>query len=102
MSGGSYNYLSSKVGDSELLESYEDVEAMLQRLQELEYASEVAKETESVLADFDTLKQLEAKIQAKSRNLASVWHAVEWWDSRDWSEDEVKKAVSEFQLNQSN
>lgn len=111
MSGGSYDYLYFKVeeGALKLLDSYEEVQAMLQRLQGLEYASEVAKETEKVLEDLNILRQIpetelelklasiEARILAKSRKLALVWRAIEWWDSGDCLEKKVKKAITEFQ-----
>lgn len=108
MSGGSYNYIYYWVeeGVEELVERRKDVEAMLQRLQGLNYASEVAKETENVLKDLNVLEQMQAqlkvRIQARARNLAQVWQAVEWWDSRDWSEQEVKEAIAQFQRDLAN
>lgn len=103
MSGGSYHYLYCYVdeGALELLKRQDDVQAMYERLCQLEYAHSAAKETKSLLADLEQLKQtianLEAKIETKSKNLANVWIKVEMWDSRDESEEEVKKAIAEFQ-----
>jgi hypothetical protein len=112
MSGGSYNYLCYKADESalELLESRGDVEKMLQRLRQLDYAVRAAQVTEDLLKDLDQLNQLrvqfdrkieeyERKIKPKRQSLIEVWQAVEWWDSRDWSEQEVKEAIADFETN---
>lgn len=115
MSGGSYNYIYYWVeeGVEELVERRKDVKAMLQRLQGLKYASNVAKETEIVLEDLNVLEQMQAqlelqlvpikaRIEARARNLAQVWQAVEWWNSHDWSEQKVKSAIAQFQRDLAN
>ncbi|PSB49463.1 hypothetical protein C7B80_01595 [Cyanosarcina cf. burmensis CCALA 770] len=107
MSGGSYNYLYCVADESalELLEQLSDVEAMLQRLRQLDYANEAAQATESLLKELDEFKQLlaqsEPKIQLKSQSLMEVWQAVEYWDSRDWFEQRVREAIANFQNNKS-
>lgn len=101
MSGGSYNYVYCYLeeGALELLERKDDVQAMYQRLCELEYAQLAAQETNSVLADLEQLQQTIAQLDRKLRNpnLAKVWKAVEWWDSRDIYEQDVLDAIAEFQ-----
>ncbi|MDV2997046.1 MAG: hypothetical protein N4J56_006751 [Chroococcidiopsis sp. SAG 2025] len=105
MSSGSYNYLSCTADESasELLESRGDVAQMLQCLRQLEYATQAAQVTESLLKELDEFKQLlaqsEPKIQLNSQSLMEVWQAVEDWDSRDWSEQRVREAIANFYNN---
>lgn len=87
MSGGSYNYLCHKTDD--LSGRRGTVEEMAQRLEGLPYASEAAADTRRVLA-------LLADAQAQAERLADVWHAVEWWDSSDYGEDDVRDAIAKY------
>lgn len=67
MSGGIYNYTHYWVeeGALELLERQDDVQAMYERLCQLEYAQPVAQETKSVLADLEQLKQTIAQLDSQ-------------------------------------
>lgn len=87
MSGGSYNYLFCHVRGLE--EQRSDLEAMATRLAGLPYAQSAAEATRHVIALLD---QAEAAAQA----LAEVWRAVEWWDSADYGEDQVREVVEEY------
>lgn len=120
MSGEKYNYIHYWVeeGALELLERQADVQAMYERLRELGYAQLAAKETESVLVDLKQLKQsitqieqtiaqlelelvpLKTRIETRGRNLSDVWKAVEWWDSRDESEQKVLEAISQLEASE--
>lgn len=89
MSGGSYNYLATHVTGLE--DRHDDiVEALAARLDGLGYATEAAAETRKVLEILDEAEKV-------AQRLYDVWHAVEWWDSGDSGEEQVRKAVSEFQ-----
>lgn len=95
MSGGSYGYLAS-LDMSELVERASkdgDIQQMADRLAGLGYASDAARETEELLL---TLRQMENRINAMKNRLALVWRAVEWWDSCDCSEDDVKAALERY------
>lgn len=83
MSGGSYNYLYLNV--PELGGHREHLEAMAARLDGLPYAAKAAAATRQILAVLD------------DEALAGVWQAVEWWDSADYSEDQVREAVAEYE-----
>lgn len=93
MSGGSYNYLCYK-GPSELLDSgHADLESMALRLAGLGYATDAARETEKLLL---ILRQTEVQLAARINRLSAIWHAIEWWDSCDSGEDEVKFALEQY------
>lgn len=88
MSGGSYNYLATHVTGLE--DRSDDIVRMAARLDGLGYATEAAAETRKVLEILDEAEKV-------AQRLYDVWHAVEWWDSGDSGEEQVRKAVSEFQ-----
>ena len=95
MSGGSYNYLGTICGDdlAELLGKESDLRSMADRLAGLGYAEDAARETEELLV---MLRQWRTRAEVRVRRLADVWHAVEWWDSCDTSEDGVRKALAGY------
>lgn len=95
MSGGSYNYLGLICYDdlAELLGKESDLRDMADRLAGLGYAQDAARETEELLT---MLRQWRTRAEVRVRRLSDVWKAVEWWDSRDSSEDQVRKALAEY------
>ncbi len=95
MSGGSYNYLGTISNDdlAELLTKEGEIRAMADRLAGLGYAQDAARETEELLV---MLRQWKTRAEVRVRRLAGVWHAVEWWDSCDWSEDQVRRSLAEY------
>lgn len=94
MSGGSYNYLIHKDA-GELLQGngVGDLQAMSDRLAGLGYAVDAARETQEVLLQ---IRQAQNRIQTSIDRLRVVWRAVEWWDSCDSSESDLKKALGEY------
>ncbi|MEU1071924.1 MULTISPECIES: hypothetical protein [unclassified Streptomyces] len=93
MSGGSYNYLFTAQDLEDLQARRHDLEEMANRLAGLGYAQDAARETEELLALF---RQWETRAALRMRRLADVWHAVEWWDSNDSSEDAVHEALAKY------
>jgi hypothetical protein len=87
MSGGSYDYLCFKADD--LSGRRGTVEEMAQRLEGLPYASPAAADTRRVLALLDEARAL-------AERLSDVWHAVEWWDSGDYGEDDAREAIAKY------
>jgi hypothetical protein len=86
MSGGSYNYLcwhSSGLGQQR-----GDIKAMAERLESGGYFA-AARSTRDVLRLLDGAERA-------AQALEDVWHAVEWADSGDSSEDRVRGAVAAF------
>jgi len=93
MSGGSYHYL-CQLFWLEPLRFASELEAMQQRLAGLHYGKRAAAATAEVLK---MVREFEPACAAAQERLGGVWKAVEWWDSCDWSEDEVIAAVREFE-----
>lgn len=86
MSGGSYNYLYCHVTGLE--EQRSDIERMEERLQASGYYA-AARATREVLYMLDAAERI-------AQSLHDVWLAVEWRDSNDWGEDQVREAVEKF------
>jgi hypothetical protein len=85
MSGGSYDYLYLKELDSHV----HLIEEMANRLKELGYDAAAAR-TREVVTKF-------AEIVALQTELESVWHAVEWLDSCDWTKETVAEILAKWQ-----
>jgi hypothetical protein len=93
MSGGSYSYLFAAQDLEDLQAHRHDLEEMANRLAGLGYAQDAARETEELLLLF---RQWETRAAVRMQRLADVWHAVEWWDSNDSSEDGVHEALTKY------
>ena len=91
MSGGSYNYLCYK-DSHEIHNNIGDLNDMRDRLIDLGYL-DAAKETESIIL---MLNAFEVRLQARIDKLNKVWQAVEWYDSNDFGEDEIKKEIERY------
>ena len=100
MSGGSYEYLFAKEaygnGGPRSMSIW-DFEAelghMMERLAELGYAEDAARETEDLRA---IMRQAQVRMQARIDRLRGVWHAVEWWESGDSGEDGVREELAKY------
>lgn len=92
MSGGSYDYLCVKEAD-DLFADASQLQRMADRLAGLGWAEDVAKDTYDLLAIITTQR---TRVDAAMRRLRDVFHAVEWWDSMDWSEDQVRQALDTY------
>lgn len=93
MSGGSYNYLCHAFDLDDLLERRHSLREMADRLAGLGYAEDAAKETEELLV---LLNQWCVRAEVRRNRLADVWKAVEWWDSCDSGEDDVREALAKY------
>ena len=92
MSGGSYNYICfADVVD--LFHNQRNIESMYDRLHSLGYADDAANETIDMLV---MIRDAYSTIENYRKRLEPVWKAVEWWDSNDSGEEEVKKALDEY------
>jgi hypothetical protein len=92
MSGGSYNYLCGKDQGS-IIDYQDELEKMSNRLAGLGYAVDAAKETEELIL---IIRQFLNRAGARIDRLSAVWKAVEWWDSCDWGEEELKEALTRY------
>lgn len=86
MSGGVYNYLFTRIDTIE--ERRTDIGFMAERLEASGYYA-AARATRNVLVLLDA-------VQAVADGLTDVWKAVEWADSGDCNEDQVREAVRGF------
>lgn len=85
MSGGSFNYLCNQSL------SNGDLEQMADQLDEMAPNSAAAKETRALV---DLLRRIDG-----DEALRGVWRAVEWWRSSDYSEDQAREAIAEYDQN---
>lgn len=93
MSGGSYNYLCWARDLEDLNGKRDTLREMADRLAGLGYAQDAAAETEELLV---MLQQWEVRATVRAARLAEVWKAVEWWDSCDSGEDDVRGALAAY------
>ncbi|MFJ9633819.1 hypothetical protein ACIRU8_39605 [Streptomyces sp. NPDC101175] len=93
MSGGSYGYLFAAKDLEDLHAQRFNLEEMANRLAGLGYAQDAARETEELLVLF---RQWETRAAVRIQRLADIWHAVEWWDFNDSSEDQVRDALATY------
>jgi hypothetical protein len=92
MSGGSYDYLCHK-DIEDLFNMDRQLQEMSDRLAGLGYADDAARETQEFILN---LRQFRNRIEAAAKRLNGVWYAVEWWDSGDYGEEQVKEALAEY------
>lgn len=92
MSGGSYNYLYCKDPD-QIIDEQAELERMSSRLAGLGYAVDAARETEELIL---IIRQFKNRVGTRIDRLSPVWKAIEWWDSADWGEEEVKAALAKY------
>lgn len=88
MSGGSFNYLYTRVRS--LGEQRDELKRMAEVLEGEAWATQAAAATRHCLTMID-----EAELLAET--LSDVWHAVEWWRSSDWGEDSAREVVEAYQ-----
>lgn len=86
MSGGSFGYLSP----DNWIENYTGRAEMLAAMRE-HFPNAPATHA------FELLIQQEAELGALASTLGPVWHAIEWWYSRDWGEEAAREAVADWQ-----
>lgn len=93
MSGGSYDYLYAKVEDGLFTGDYTDglyhLERMAERLEGLDWCSEIGRDVRALI-------KRAQQIDAELTRFRDVFHAVEWWDSGDWTESDVREAVAKY------
>ena len=87
MSGGSYNYLSP--WRASLEEQRGAIESMAVRLEGLSWGAQAGAATRRILALPNEANQL-------AESLKDAWHAIEWWDSCDWDEDQAREDVEPY------
>lgn len=92
MSGGSYGYLYAKEAEA-LFADTSELESMATRLAGLGWAADAATDALDLVAIIRTQK---VRVDAAMRRLSDLFQAVEWWDSNDWSEDQVRAELAAY------
>lgn len=87
MSGGHYNYLCFK-DSTDIGGEAEELEKMTERLKELGFFT-IARDTEKIAEAFIGLNE-------KIEPLRDVWYAVEWYDSGDWTKDQMIEELENY------
>ena len=87
MSGGSFNYLCHR---EPLDLPSEDVAHMASELRAAS-AVDAADATDAILAE---IRSFTALLEQRLEPLRSVWMAMEWWQSCDWSEEQFRAALA--------
>jgi hypothetical protein len=89
MSGGSHNYLYRQI-DTEGCIHLADLDGMASRLEEIAPGSAAA-------ADTRRLVDLIRRAATGDGALAEVWRSVEWFDSRDYGEDQALEQIAAYE-----
>ncbi len=92
MSGGSYNYLSTKDAD-DVLNATDDLRFARDRLKGLGYADDASEKVAEILT---AIADYRRDVNARLSEVEGVLHALEWWDSNDWGEDQFREALGAF------
>ncbi|WP_396902760.1 hypothetical protein [Mycolicibacterium sp.] len=94
MSGGHFNYLTYK-DPGELVDNGYELERMAEVLESEFPASRAARDTRMLLEHIKTFR--EALYNGPLGDLQrNVWHAIEWWQSLDWSRDQAAEVVAKY------
>lgn len=88
MSGGSYDYLCYAIDVGDLAGRRGDMASMAERLERSGYFA-AARATRNVGLLLDSAMEA-------ANALTDVWHAVEWADSGDYGEDQVREVIAKF------
>lgn len=93
MSGGTYDYLCF-TGMPEIIERTGDMERIEERLSQLGEI-DIAQDIHELVI---CCKKARYQISAMFDRLQDVFYAVEWYDSGDWNEEELKKELDKYKI----
>jgi hypothetical protein len=66
---------------------------MVERLVDLGWAKDAATDALDLLV---LVRTQTVRAEAALGRLADLFHAVEWWDSGDWGEDQVRQTLAAY------
>lgn len=90
MSGGAYGYVTQRIDEIGRIDNGgADWEQLCDRVADCGWMPDVAAEIAAITAVAESLT-------ARLRKLGAVLEAVEWWDSNDYGEGQVRDALAEF------
>lgn len=91
MSGGSFNYLCYK-GTEDLFNQISDLEDMRESLIKYGY-EDIAKDTQRLI---EYIKSAKCTIDTLKEILEPVFHAVEWYESADYSKETMIEILEKY------
>jgi hypothetical protein len=91
VSGGSYGYLEGPVSAGLFDDAIDrtHLAEMLERLDGLPWAAHAARDVRFIIERAQSLDD-------ELKRLVDVFHAIEWWDSCDWSEGQARTDVEAY------
>lgn len=92
MSGGSFNYLFTK----EFPEILNETETLIEMSNWFTKHGYDKLATKNILIVMD-IEKFKEDITAKIEALSNVWKAVEWYESGDWTMDDVINHITKIQ-----
>lgn len=92
MSGGSFSYLCYKTDISEICEYSDELERMRESLIKYGY-EDIARDTQRLI---EYIKSAKIRIETLAEQLNNVFHAVEWYESADYSKDTMIKELEKY------
>ena len=101
MSGGSYDYICYKEWD-DVIQAEEQVDRMILRLITLEKkgyenAGKVARDTQVAMEE---IKLAVKEFRDRLHYLQPIWKAVEWRDSGDIGDDDLRDGLEQYEKEQ--
>lgn len=93
MSGGSFNYLCHATCAEDIVEKRYYLEQMAEELERRPGMEDAAVETRRLLLD---LQAFDVRVQATTKRIGDLWHAVEWQRSSDYGQEQVDTALAKY------
>lgn len=96
MSGGSYGYLATKDAGELFQNLPYQLTEMRDRLAKTYPGSAAHHDTHQLIVRMENMLH---QVSETAAELEDVWHAIEWSDSGDWSEEDACKAIEKYAIN---
>lgn len=92
MSGGSFNYVEFKIGDSEIFQALDDLRAMESYLRGLG-KHDAADELYNFILNIESCKRY---LGRQGERLIPLIHAAEWTASSDWGAESIDREFNKL------
>lgn len=96
MSGGAFNYL-CYMEASELLNSKEELTSMVGSLRKYGYP-DIAEDAIELIRKIEEVKKIMGAADEYRESLEDVFHAVEWYESADYSKETMLEVLEEYRV----
>lgn len=92
MSGGCYNYLCCKSSLEDIVTEEEYLEQVIKDLIKYDY-KDISNDVNNLLQD---IKETRVRIEEQLERLNQVFKAVEWYESGDYGESNLKEILEQY------